>query len=273
MNQLHETITMQNGVEIPIMGFGTFLIEDGKPVISAVRAALEIGYRHIDTARIYNNEKGVGKALKESGIPREELFVTSKLWNTDQGFYSALNAFDATLERLGLDYLDLYLIHWPKSRNKESWRALTKLYNDRRVKAVGVSNFKVQHIEELINDTGVVPMVNQVELHPRFNQRELREYCERRQIVVEAWGPLMQGKIFSEPLFKELSETYGKTIAQVALRWHYQSGLVTLPKSVNPERIRSNSEIFDFELSNEDMERIAALEQIRVGPDPDTITF
>ncbi len=273
MSNLKETVALLNGVEIPRIGFGTFLIPDGADVKSAVLSALAAGYRHIDTAAVYGNEKGVGEAVRESGIAREELFVTSKLWNSDQGYESALRAFDKSLGLLGMDYLDLYLIHWPKAFNKESWRALIKLYNDKRTRAIGVSNFKPKHLDEVIADSGVVPMVNQVELHPRFNQKAIREYCAEKKIIVEAWGPLMQGKIFSEPLFVELAEKYGKTIAQTALRWHYQLDVVTLPKSVNPERMRNNVEIFDFEITAEDMARIAALEPERVGPDPDTINF
>ncbi|NQT58708.1 MAG: aldo/keto reductase [Bacteroidetes bacterium] len=273
MSNLRETVKLSNGVEIPRIGFGTFKIDDGDDVKSAVLSALKTGYRHIDTAAIYGNEKGVGEAIRESGIARNELFVTSKLWNSDQGYESTLRAFDKSLELLGMDYLDLYLIHWPKAFNKESWRALIKLYNDKRVRAVGVSNFKGKHLDEIIDDSGIVPMVNQVELHPRFNQKEIRDYCAQKNIVVEAWGPLMQGKIFSEPLFIELAEQYGKTIAQVALRWHYQLDVVTLPKSVKPERMQDNVEIFDFSISDGDMNRIAALSPGRVGPDPDTITF
>lgn len=273
MSNLRETVKLSNGVEIPRIGFGTFLIPDGNDVKSAVLSALATGYRHIDTAAIYGNEKGVGAAIKESGIAREELFVTSKLWNSDQGYESTLSAFDKSLELLGMDYLDLYLIHWPKAFNKESWRAIIKLYNDKRIRAIGVSNFKEKHLDEIISDSGVVPMVNQVELHPRFNQKAIRDYCSEKNIIVEAWGPLMQGKIFSEPLFIELAEKYGKTIAQIALRWHYQLDVVTLPKSVKPERMRNNVEIFDFEIAADDMDRIAALEPERVGPDPDTITF
>jgi methylglyoxal/glyoxal reductase len=273
MNPLQEAATLHNGVEIPRFGFGTSFIENGPPVKQAVITALEVGFRHIDTAKAYNNEQGVGEAIAASSIPREELFLAGKLWNKDQGFYSALRAFEATLQRLQTDYLDLYLIHWPKNRSTESWRALLKLYEDRRVKAIGVSNFTIGNIEELISETGIVPMVNQVELHPRFNQRELREYCSLKHIAIEAWGSFMQGKIFSDPLLQELAESYGKTIAQIILRWQYQLGVICLPKSENTERIRTNVDIFDFSLTDEDIARIETLEQLRVGPDPEMLNY
>ena len=273
MSSLKESVQLNNGIMIPKIGFGTFKIEDGDSVRSAVRSAIRTGYRHIDTASVYGNEKGVGEGIKTCGIPRSELFITSKLWNSDQGYHSTLKAFDKTLELIGLEYLDLYLIHWPKTFNKESWRALIKLNNDKRVRAIGVSKFKVKNLEKIIQDSGVVPQINQVELHPRFTQKELYNYCFKKNIIVEAWGPLMQGMIFSEPLFIELSKEYNKTIAQLALRWHYQLGVVTLPKSVNLDRMRDNVDIFDFTISNDDMARIAAMDQGRIGPDPDTITF
>lgn len=273
MNNLKESARLNNGVVIPKIGFGTFKIEDGANVRSAVLSALETGYRHIDTAAIYDNEKGVGEAVRESGIPRKELFITGKLWNSDHGYDSVFKAFNKSLKLLGVDYLDLYLIHWPKPLNKESWKALIKINEDRGTRAIGVSNFQVPHLDEIIEDSGVVPSVNQVELHPSFNQKKLRSYCADKNIIIEAWGPLMQGRIFSEPLFKELSKQYNKTIAQIALRWHYQLDVVTLPKSVNPDRIRANCEIFDFTVSDEDMERINAMNQERFGPDPDNFDF
>ncbi len=272
MTGIMKTMSLYNGVELPVIGFGTFKI-DNESVEAAVNSALEAGYRHIDTASIYGNEAGIGKAVNNSGIPRKEIFITSKLWNSDQGYHSALDAFKNTLEELDTDYLDLYLIHWPKDKNLETWRALEKLYEEGKVRAVGVSNFKIHHIQELIDRCDLVPMVNQVELHPQFPQYRLRSFCEKFDIIIESWGPLMRGGAFSLPLLQEIAESYQRTVAQIVLRWHYQEGLVSLPKSVHPERIKSNLEIFDFELNKDDMKRISSLKGNRIGPDPDTITF
>lgn len=269
---MNSATTLHNGVKMPWLGFGTFKITEEGQVEKAVLEALKVGYRHIDTAAIYGNEEGVGKAIKESGVKREEIFLTSKVWNGDQGYDSTLKAFEASLKRLGTDYLDLYLIHWPKPLNKETWRALEKLYKEKRVRAIGVSNFKVHHLEELLESCEIVPMVNQVEYHPQFPQTEVLEFCKKHNIQLEAWGPLMQGKIFGIPLMKELSEKYNKTISQIALRWDIQTGVVTIPKSVTPERIKENADIFDFEISQEDMERIAELNTgERIGRDPDDV--
>lgn len=269
---MNSATTLHNGVKMPWLGFGTFKITEEGQVEKAVLEALKVGYRHIDTAAIYGNEEGVGKAIKESGVKREEIFLTSKVWNGDQGYDSTLKAFEASLKRLGTDYLDLYLIHWPKPLNKETWRALEKLYKEKRVRAIGVSNFKVHHLEELLESCEIVPMVNQVEYHPQFPQTEVLEFCKKHNIQLEAWGPLMQGKIFGIPLMKELSEKYNKTISQIALRWDIQTGVVTIPKSVTPERIKENADIFDFEISQEDMERISELNTgERIGRDPDDV--
>jgi len=265
---------LSNNVKMPVLGFGTFKVEDGKQTADAVRQALEIGYRHIDAAAIYNNEEGVGQGIKESGVPREEIFLTSKVWNTDQGYENTLKAFEVSLEKLGTDYLDLYLIHWPKDLSKETWKALEKLYKDGRVKAIGVSNFKEHHLKEIMKDAEINPMVNQVEFHPQLAQPELLKLCKANGIQVVAWGPLMQGKIFKVELMKELAKKYNKTIAQITLRWDIQSGVVTIPKSTNPVRIKGNSEIFDFEITKEDMQRISILNTgERIGPDPDKIDF
>ncbi|MEJ2567419.1 MAG: aldo/keto reductase, partial [candidate division WOR-3 bacterium] len=231
------------------------------------------GYRLIDTASIYGNEKGVGRGIEESDIPREEIFLTSKVWNTEQGYENTLRAFEASLERLRTDYLDLYLIHWPKPASSETWKALERLYRSGKVKAIGVSNFMIHHLESLLESCEIIPMVDQVELHPQFPQDELRKFCGEHGIVVEAWGPLMQGKVFHVPLMKALSEKYGKKIAQITLRWHYQLGHVAIPKSSKPERIRSNIDIFDFEISDEDMKKIETLKGERIGPHPDRIAF
>lgn len=264
---------LNNGVKIPSIALGTFKVEDGKEVEDAVKWALEAGYRHIDTAAIYKNEVGVGRGIKESGVKREEIFVTTKVWNSDQGYDSTLKAFETSLERLGLDYIDLYLIHWPKALNLETWRALEKLYKDKKVRAIGVSNFKIHHLKEVMENFDIVPAINQVELHPQYPQDELRKFCNDNGIVVEAWAPLMQGKIFDIELFKELSEKYNKTIAQVALRWQLQIGVLPLPKSIKKERIISNFNIFDFEIDKDDMKKIESLKGDRIGPDPDLITF
>jgi diketogulonate reductase-like aldo/keto reductase len=199
---------------------------------------LKLGYRHIDTAAIYENEEAVGVGIKESKVPREEIFLTSKVWNDDQGYENTLKAFDLSLKKLGTNYLDLYLIHWPKTLNKDTWRAMEKLYKEGKIKAIGVSNFKVHHLEDLLETAEIVPMVNQVEYHPQFPQTETHEFCKEHNIQLEAWGPLMQGKIFNIELMKELSSKYGKTIAQIALKWDLQMGVVTIPKSVTPSRIK-----------------------------------
>lgn len=266
-------ITLNNGVEMPQIGLGTFKVDDGQDVIDSVRWALEAGYRHIDTAAIYNNEEGVGIGIKQSRVSREEIFVTTKVWNSDQGYERTLEAFEQSLKKLDLDYVDLYLIHWPKSLNLETWKALEKLYRDGRVRAIGVSNFKKHHIEEIIEKFDIVPMVNQVELHPQFPQDDLRDYCKKHNILIESWAPLMQGKIFEIPLMEELSKKYNKSIAQIAIRWQYQLGIIVIPKSIKKERITSNVDIFDFEILEEDMKRIESLKGDRIGPDPDFITF
>ncbi|MBZ4669204.1 MAG: yvgN, partial [Defluviitaleaceae bacterium] len=228
---INSATTLHNGVKMPWLGFGTFKITEEGQVENSVLEALKVGYRHIDTAAVYGNEESVGRAMKNSGVKREEIFLTSKVWNSDQGYDSTLRAFEASLKRLDTDYLDLYLIHWPKPLNKETWRALEKLYKEKRVRAIGVSNFKVYHLEELMESCEIVPMVNQVEYHPRLQQTDLLEFCKKHNIQLEAWGPLMQGKIFDIPLMKELSEKYNKTISQIALRWDLQTGVVTIPKS------------------------------------------
>ncbi|WP_234123458.1 aldo/keto reductase [Clostridium hydrogenum] len=266
--------TLHNGVKMPWIGFGTFKVKDYDIAVASVKEALRLGYRHIDTAAVYGNEEAVGVGIKESGVKREDIFLTSKVWNSDQGYDSTLKAFETSINKLGVDYLDLYLIHWPKALNKETWRALEKLYKDGKVRAIGVSNFKVHHLEELLESAEIVPMVNQVEYHPEFPQAEVHEYCKNHKIQLEAWGPLMQGKIFNIPLMQELSVKYGRTISQIVLRWDLQMGVVTIPKSVTPSRIKENMELFDFVISEDDMKKIEALNsETRIGPDPDEITF
>lgn len=271
---LEKNKVLSNGVEMPILGFGTFKVDDGNTTVEAVKTALELGYRHIDTAAIYGNEVSVGEGIKASGIAREEIFITSKVWNSEQGYEKTLKAFEKTLADLDVKYLDLYLIHWPKSLNIETWKAMEALYQAGKVRAIGVSNFKEHHLEALISQTDIVPMVNQVELHPQLAQPELLAFCEKHQIAVEAWGPLMQGQIFEIELMKELASKYNKSISQVALRWNLQRGVIVIPKSIKAHRIAENFDVFDFEISKEDMERIATLNTgVRIGPDPDTITF
>ncbi len=250
-----------------------FKVEEGSQVVESVKAAIKNGYRSIDTAAIYQNEEGVGKGIKEAGVPREELFITSKVWNSDQGYEKTLAAFDETLRKLGLDYLDLYLIHWPgKDKYKDTWRALEKLYKDGRVKAIGVSNFNVHHLESLLEDAEIKPMVNQVEFHPRLTQAELRDYCKKQGIQVEAWSPLMQGKLLDDQVLTDIAKKYNKSVAQVILRWDLQNEVITIPKSIKEHRIIENADIFDFELTAEDIEKINALNKDeRVGPDPDTM--
>ncbi|WP_217223336.1 aldo/keto reductase [Streptomyces anulatus] len=268
------TVTLNNGVTIPQLGFGVFQVPDDETT-AAVSAALEAGYRSIDTAAIYGNEVGVGRALAASGIPREELFVTTKLWNADQGYDATLAAFDASLAKLGLDHVDLYLIHWPTPAHDlypESWRALEKLAADGRIRAAGVSNFQPAHLRRVLEAGTLVPAVNQIELHPGLQQAELRAFHAEHGIVTEAWSPLAQGALLKEEALVAIAERHGKSPAQVVLRWHLQLGNVVIPKSVTPERIRQNIDVFDFELSAADMDAVAALDRgMRTGPDPDTL--
>jgi diketogulonate reductase-like aldo/keto reductase len=272
---LKGTFELHNGVNMPYFGLGVYLSEDGQEVINAVKWAIEAGYRHIDTASIYNNEEGVGEGLKQSGINREEVFVVSKVWNSDQGYESTLKAFNDSLERLNLDYLDLYLIHWPvKEKYKDTWRALEHLYRVKKVRAIGVSNFLKHHLEDLLKSAEIVPMVNQMEFHPYLVQQDLIDYCNVHKIQYEAWSPMMQGRIFELKSIKKIGLKYGKSPAQVVLRWDLQKGVITIPKSAKKERIIDNAGLFDFELSNEDMTYLEGLEKgQRFGPDPDTFDF
>ena len=275
ITDLKGTFELHNGVAMPYFGLGVYLSEDGQEVINAVRWAIEAGYRHIDTAAIYNNEKGVGEGIQQSGINREELFVVSKVWNADQGYESTLKAFNESLRRLQLDYLDLYLIHWPvEGKYKETWRALEHLYREKKIRAIGVSNFLKHHLEDLQQSAVIVPMVNQMEFHPYLVQQDLIDYCNTHKIQYEAWSPMMQGKIFELDSIKEMAKKYGKSPAHIVLRWDLQKGVVTIPKSVKKERIVNNADIFDFELSKEDMVYLDRLEKgKRFGPDPDTFDF
>ena len=263
-------VTLNNGVSMPQLGLGVYKSKEGEEVIQAVRTALEVGYRSIDTATLYYNETGVGQAVKDSGIAREELFITTKVWNTDQGYESTLRAFEDSRKKLGLDYVDLYLIHWPgKELFIDTWKALEKLYADGWVKAIGVSNFHEHHLEQLLASSHIVPAVNQVELHPLLSQKPLLAYCQSKGIRMEAWSPLMRGQL-DLPQLTLLANKYEKTAAQIILRWNIQLGIVTIPKSVTKERIVANRDVFDFELTPEDMAVIDGLnENHRFGPDPD----
>lgn len=271
MMNLKSATKLANGVEMPWFGLGVFKVQEGQEVIDSVKAAIKAGYRSIDTASVYGNEEGVGQAIRESGVAREELFITTKVWNTEQGYDSTLAAFDQSLSKLGLDYADLYLVHWPiRAKYKDTWRALEKLYADGKVRAIGVSNFQIDHLEDLLADAAVKPMVNQVELHPLLNQQELREYCKAQGIQIEAWAPLAQGHLLDNEVLADIAARHNKTLPQVILRWDLQNGIVTIPKSVKEERIIANADIFDFELSEEEISRINGLNRDqRFGSHPD----
>ncbi|MFK9094750.1 aldo/keto reductase [Bacillus salipaludis] len=279
INNIHDTTILNNGVKMPWFGIGVFKVEEGPELIQAVKFAINHGYRSIDTAAIYGNEEGVGQGIREGiqevGISREELFVTSKVWNADLGYESTLAAYETSLKKLGLDYLDLYLIHWPVAGEyKDAWRALETLYKEGRIKAIGVSNFQVHHLEDLMKDAEINPMINQVEYHPRLNQKEVQAFCREHGIQLEAWSPLMQGQLLDHPVLQEIAKKYNKTVAQVILRWDLQNGVVTIPKSTKEHRIVENSTIFDFELTTEDIQQINTLNKNhRVGPDPDNFDF
>ncbi len=268
------TVRLNTGAEMPQLGFGVFQIPPDE-VVEPVSTALEAGYRLIDTAAAYQNEDGVGKAIAASGVPRDELFVTTKLRNGGHGHDNALREFDESLRRLGLDTVDLYLIHWPlpmHGQYVETWGALERIYAEGRARAIGVSNFTATHLAALLAQSNVVPAVNQVELHPGFPQSELRDVHEAHDIVTEAWSPIGQGRgLLDSPVVREMAERYGRSPAQVVLRWHVQLGVVAIPKSVTPDRIRENLAVFDFELSQTDLGALTALDGVgRLGPDPDT---
>lgn len=270
---LKDKVILSNGVEMPWFGLGVFKVSDGDEVVHSVKAALRNGYISIDTAAMYLNEEGVGQAIRESGVPRKELFITTKLWNADHGYESTLKAFETSLHKLGLDYMDLYLIHWPGvDKYNETWRAFEKLYKEGRVRAIGVSNFHVSHLEDLIRNAEIKPMVNQVEFHPHLTQKELLAYCKKEGIQLEAWSPLKKGELLNEPVLKDIAAKYNKSVAQVILRWDLQHGVVTIPKSIKEHRIIENANVFDFELTADDMETIDGLNQnSRSGSNPDTM--
>lgn len=285
MNHLAETFELNNGVKIPQVGFGTYKATD-EEAAECVKAAIACGYRHIDTAFFYGNEAGVGRGVKEAmeayGLKREDIFVTSKLWNTERGYEKAMAAFEKTMENLKLDVLDLYLIHWPAAAHQHenweelnlgTWRAMTELYQAGRIRAIGVSNFMPHHLKALM-ETEVKPMVNQLEYHPGFLQKETVDYCKANGILVEAWSPLGRGRVLEHPVLLEMAEKYKKSVAQLCLRFCLQHDIVPLPKSVNPKRIEENGDIFDFEISAEDMKRIDNLGQFgESGLNPDKVDF
>jgi diketogulonate reductase-like aldo/keto reductase len=279
VKNLQDTTTLHNGVKMPWFGIGVFKVEEGPELVNAVKTAIKHGYRSVDTAAIYENEEGVGKGiqegLKEAGISREELFVTSKVWNADLGYESTIAAYETSLKKLGLEYLDLYLIHWPvEGKYKDAWRALETLYKEGRVKAIGVSNFQIHHLEDLMKDAEIKPMVNQVERHPRLTQKELQAFCQNNGIQLEAWSPLMQGQLLDNEVLQEIADKHNKSVAQIILRWDLQHGVVIIPKSTKEHRIVENANVFDFELTKEEMQIIDDLNQnYRVGPDPDNFDF
>lgn len=283
MNSLNDTYQLSNGVSIPCIGFGTWQTPDGEVAVTAVKEAIKAGYRHIDTAAGYGNEESVGIAVKESGIPREDIFITSKLHNSDHGYEATLKAFDHTMAKLNIDYLDLYLIHWPnpisfrnnwKEANAGTWKAFEELYEAGKIRAIGISNFKPHHIEALLETATIAPMVNQIRLCPGETQEDVVKYCRAHNILLEAYSPLGTGRVFEVAEMKQLSQKYGKSIAAICLRFSLQMGFLPLPKSVTASRIKENLDIFDFELSLEDLKLIAELKDC-CGPttDPDTINF
>lgn len=275
VQHLQSEKTLHNGVKMPYIGLGVYLMKEKEEAAEAITYALQYGYRSIDTAKIYQNEDVVGEAVRDSGIPREELFITTKVWNTDQGYDNTLKAFEESLNQLQMDYVDLYLIHWAvKDQYLDTWRALERLYDEKLVRAIGVCNFQIHHLEDLAAHSNEKPVINQIELHPRLTQEPLREYCQEQEIAVEAWSPLARARLLEEPSLVALGEKYGKSSAQIILRWHLQNGNIIIPKSVNKNRIRENAEIFDFELSMKDMSDINGLNMDeRYGPHPDHFQF
>ena len=281
-SSLNDTFTLNNGYKIPCIGFGTWQTPDGDTAVNAVKDAVKLGYKHIDTAAIYGNEVSIGKAIKESGINRNELFITSKVWNKERGYKTTLAAFDKTLNDLQLDYLDLYLIHWPASQNQfkdwdninlETWKAMTELYKAGKIKSIGVSNFMPHHLKSLM-ETEVKPMVNQIEFHPGFMQEETVKYCNDNNILIEAWSPLGTGKMLNNSTLKEIASKYNKSAAQLCIRWCLQNNTLPLPKSVTSSRIKENTEIFDFNISDEDMKIINSMEYCGgSGHHPDKVSF
>lgn len=275
ITNIQGTSRLGNGVEIPYLGLGIYGMYEGNETIHAIESAFEAGYRHIDTATLYQNERSVGEAIRRSGIERSEIFVTTKVWNSDQGYRNTLEAFQRSLDNLQFNYIDLYLIHWPvQGKYVDTWNAMEELYKKSVVRAIGVSNFMQHQLEDLMSYAEIIPMVNQVEFHPYLQQQQLYRFCIRHNIQFESWAPLMRGHVNEIPVIQKMAIKYKKTPVQIVLRWDLQKGIVTIPKSARKERINSNSEIFDFILSEEDMIAINALDKNnRIGPDPENFVF
>ena len=272
---LQSTKTLTNGVEMPIFGLGVYKMTDPQETIEAITKALQVGYRAIDTASLYYNEEQVGEAIRHSGVAREELFVTTKVWNSDQGYDNTLKAFEVSLKKLGMDYVDLYLTHWPvEGKYPDTYRAIERLYEEKLIRVPGVSNHHAHHVEKLLRSANVPPMVNQIEAHPYLSQEPLRAFCCEHQIAVTAWSPLGRGGVLQDETIVKIAEKYGKSAAQVVLRWHLQHDILVIPKSVTPSRIEENANIFDFALSSEDMKVMDGLNRNqRFGKDPDNFHF
>lgn len=267
---------LSNGIKMPSIGFGTYKSGNDEETAKIIKYALNIGYRQIDTASFYGNEVGIGNGIKESGINREDIFLVTKLWNDDHGYDKTIEAFNKSLEKLQVNYIDLYLIHWPNKLNSETWKAFEYLYKTGKVKSIGVCNFKIGHLEELKKTAKIMPMVNQIEIHPQSSKNDMLSYCEENNIQLVAWSPIMRGKLFSNELMINLAEKYKKTIAQIILRWHFQRGIIPIPKSSNEERIKENLNIFDFELSINDMKSIDLLNEgnnVSVSGVPENTTY
>ncbi|OQA48084.1 MAG: Glyoxal reductase [Firmicutes bacterium ADurb.Bin300] len=283
MNSLFDTFVLNNGLKIPCIGFGTWQTPNGKVAADSVAAAIKAGYRHIDTAAVYANEEGVGEGIRRSEVEREKLFVTTKLWNKDRGYENTLKAIDASLLHLGLDYVDLYLIHWPANKkqflncdeiNLDTWRAMEAVYDSGKARAIGVSNFLVHHLEKLIGKAKIKPMTDQIEFHPGYLQEDTVSYCKRNGIIVEAYSPLGTGKLLGDRELKKIASRYDKSVAQLCIRFALQKGVLPLPKSVNPDRIKENADVFDFIISDEDMKLIENVKKLsKVGCHPDEVTW
>ncbi len=280
LHSLKDTFTLSNGVKIPCIGYGTWQTPEGHIAVDSVEYAIKAGYRHIDTAAVYGNEESVRRGIENAGIKREELFITTKLWNSNRGYDSTMQAFDSSMEKLGLDYLDLYLIHWPANAtdgadvNAATWRAFEKLYKDGRIKAIGVSNFLIHHLQALMDKAAVLPMVNQIEFHPGQMQEEVTGFCKSHNILVEGWSPLGTGRMLKNEQLMSIAEKYNKSVAQLCIRWCLQNDVLPLPKSVTPERIVENSKVFDFEITDSDMAAINSMPYIGgSGLNPDKVKF
>lgn len=272
---IHSTKKLSNGIEMPRLGLGVYKMTEPDSAIQAMTAALDYGYRHIDTASLYANEKEVGEAVRASNVPRKDIFITTKVWNTDQGYDQTLRAFEKSLKLLEMDYVDLYLTHWPITETfVDTYKAIERLYDEKLIRATGVANHHQHHLEAIAVKANVKPMVNQIECHPRLTQFDLREYCAEQEIAITSWSPLARGRILEEPTLQRISNKYGKSTAQTIIRWHLQHDLIVIPKSENPTRIAENMDVYDFELSFEDMKNIDALNlNERTGKDPDNFSF